>query len=55
MLQHAKKGGKIRKLKTFNLSYFLGETFFADNNFQNLFVYQPTASMVDLKEHQGTE
>ena len=48
---------KVGKLQTLDLSYFLGKLFFVcDGVFQNMFVYQPTFSMLELKEdNKGTE
>ena len=40
---------KIGQLLTFNSSLFIGKIFFRDNGFHNIFVYQPTFSMLDLK------
>ena len=40
---------KIEKLQTFNF-FFLGKTFFGDNVFQNMFVFQPTLSTLELCE-----
>ena len=37
------------KIKTFDLSYFLGKMFFGDGGFQNMFVYQPTLYTLELK------
>ena len=42
-----KNGRKIEKLQTFNF-FFLGKTFFGDNVFQNMFVFQPTLSTLEL-------
>ena len=43
---------KIVKLETHDLSYFLGKIFlfFGYDGFQNLFVYQPTLSTLELKK-----
>ena len=41
---------KIVKLQIRDLSYFLGKIFFGDNNFQNMFIFQPTRNMLELKE-----
>ena len=32
-----------------DLSYFLDKNVFDDDGFQNMFVYQPTFNMLDLK------
>ena len=45
---------KMRK-KAFSLSYFLTKSFFGDDSFQNVFVYYPTLSTLDLKESKCTE
>ena len=42
-------------MKTFDLSYFLGKNVFGDEGFQNMFVYQPVFSTLELKEEKGTE
>ena len=42
-----KNGRKIEKLQTFNF-FFLGKTFFGDNVFQNMFVFQRTLSTLEL-------
>ena len=41
---------KIVKLQIHDLSYFLGKIFFGDNNFQNMFIFQPRRNMLELKE-----
>ena len=41
---------KIEKLKTFNLSYFLGKNFSGYDSFQNTFVFQPTFSTTILNK-----
>ena len=41
---------KIEKIQTFDLSYFLRKKFFVDDGFQNMFVYQPAISTLELKE-----
>ena len=33
---------RIEILQTFDLSYFVGENFFGDDAFQNMFVFQST-------------
>ena len=40
---------KIVKLETNDLNYFLGKKFFGDDGSQNMFVYQPTFNMLELK------
>ena len=44
-----------KKLQTFDLSCLLGKNVFGDDGFQNIFVYQPTFNMLELKEYKGTE
>ena len=39
------------KLEALDLSYFLGINYFNDDDFQNMFVYQPTFTMLELKKH----
>ena len=39
------------KLEALDLSYFLGINYFSDDDFQNMFVYQPTFTMLELKKH----
>ena len=47
---------KIENIQTFDLSCFLCKTFFGDNRFQNVLVYQPTFSTLVLKEeNKGSE
>ena len=46
------KQGKIVKLHTHDLNYFLAKHFFGDDDFQNMFVYQRTLSTLELKEIQ---
>ena len=41
---------KIEKMQIFDLSCFLGQKFFVDDGFQNMFVYQPTFSTLDIKK-----
>ena len=41
--------GKIVKLKIFDSSYFCNKIFFGDDDLQNMFVYQSTFNMLDLK------
>ena len=45
--------GKIGKLKTFDLNFFLGKYFFGDDDFRNTFVYQQTLDTLKLKEDKG--
>ena len=45
---------KIVKLRTHDLS-FLGKSFLGDDGFQNMFVYQPTLRMLELKKDKGTD
>ena len=45
---------KIEKLKTFDLSLFFGKNSLGGDGFQNIFVYQPTFNMLELKEGKGT-
>ena len=40
---------KTVKLETNDLNYFLGKIFFGDDGSQNMFVYQPTFNMLELK------
>ena len=54
--QHTDKNKEeIEKPQTFDLTYFLGKTFFGDNGFQNMFVYQPTLNTFELKKDKRTE
>ena len=41
---------KREKLKFFDLSFFLNKTFLGGNILQNMFVYQPTFSMLDVNK-----
>ena len=41
---------KRMKLKTHDLSYLLGKIFVGDDGFQNMLVYQPTPSKLQLKK-----
>ena len=44
---------KKKKWRSYNhLSYFLGKNIFSDNDFQIMFVYQPTFSMLDIRKKQ---
>ena len=38
------------KLRTFDLSYILGNNYFSDDVFQNIFAYQPTLDVIFVKE-----
>ena len=49
------KMGKIEKLKTSDLNFFLGKFFFGDDSFRNMFVNQQTLNTLDFKEDTGTE
>ena len=42
------------KLQAFDLTFwgFFGKHFFGDDGFQNIFVYQPTLNMLELKKRQ---
>ena len=40
---------KSMNFQAFDLIFFLGENFFGDENFQNMFVYQPTLNMLRVK------
>ena len=46
---------KMVKLQSHLLSYFLGKIFSGDVGFQNMFVYQPRFSMLELKDNKGTD
>ena len=41
---------KIEKVQTLDLSDLLVKNFFADDSFENRFVYQPTFSVLNLKK-----
>ena len=41
---------KIAKLETNDLSYYLGKNIFGDDGSQNMFVYQPNLSTLQLKK-----
>ena len=43
------------KLWIFSFIYFLGMSFFGGDGFQNMFVYQPAFSTLNLKEGKGSE
>lgn len=42
--------GKIKKVQTHDLSFFLGKDLFHDDGFQKMFVYHPTLDMLELKK-----
>ena len=43
VLERANKNKeRMEILQTFDLSYFVGENFFGDDGFQNMFVFQST-------------
>ena len=44
---------KIVKHEAFDSSYFHGKNFFGYDGFQNMFVYQLTFNMLELKNRQG--
>ena len=46
---------KIVKLKTYDLTYFLGKNIFSDQGSQNMFVYQPTYNTLELREDKGID
>ena len=46
---------KIVKLKTYDLTYFLGKNIFSDQGPQNMFVYQPTYNTLELREDKGID
>ena len=39
---------KLAKLETYDLSYFFDKNIFGDDDSQNMFVYQPTFSTLQL-------
>ena len=43
------------KLEALHLNCFHRKFFFGDDGFQNMFVYQPTFNMLELKIDIGTE
>ena len=43
---------KNEKLQTFDLSYIFGKNFFGYDDFQNMFVYQPAFSTLNVKENK---
>lgn len=42
-------------MKTFWIKLSFGKSFFGNGGFQDMFVYQPIFSTLDLKEGKGTE
>ena len=46
---------KIKKLKTFDLNFFLGKNIFGDDVFQNMFIYQPAFNTLELQEDKSAE
>lgn len=46
---------EIKKIETFDLNSFLDKTFFSDDSFQSIFVYQPTLYTLELKESDCTK
>ena len=46
---------KIEKVQTLDLSDLLVKNFFADDSFENRFVYQPTFSVLNLKKKNSNE
>ena len=46
---------KIVKLKTYDLTYFLGKNIFSDQGSPNMFVYQPTYNTLELREDKGID
>ena len=45
---------EIVKLETHDLSYLLGKNFFGDDGSQNMFIYQPKLSTLELKKDKDT-
>ena len=43
------------KLQAYDLSYFVGKTFFRCDDFQNIFVYQATLDRLELKKKKGID
>ena len=43
------------KLQAFDSSYFCGKTFFGDDGFQNVLVYQPRFNTLEIKKDKKTE
>ena len=47
---------KVKLLSAKDYSFFLGRIYFTSNNVsQNMFVYQPTFNVLELKNDRGTE
>ena len=46
---------QIKRSQAFGSSFFLGKSFFGDEGCQNMFVYQPTFSILGLKEDKSNE
>ena len=44
----------MKKLKTFDLSYFIGKNIFGDDGFQNMFAYQVKFNTIELKKDNDT-
>ena len=42
-------------MKTHDLSYLIDKRFFGDDDFQNIFVYQPTLDTLELKIDRSTD
>ena len=42
-------------MKTHDLSYFFSKNFFGDYGFQNMFVYQPVFSKLELEKYKGND
>ena len=43
------------KLEPLDSSYFHSKTFFGDDGFQNMFVYQATFNTLEFKKDKGTD
>ena len=41
-------------METYDRSYFLGKIFFSDDGSQNIFVYHPTFSVLQIKKTKST-
>ena len=46
---------KIVKTEALDSGYFYGKNFFGDGSVQNMFVYQPTVNMLELKKEKVTD
>ena len=47
---------KVKAILTKDYSFFLGKIYFTSNDgLQNMFVYQPTFNVLELKKDKGTE